>query len=490
MSNILTRILSTFKKEPEPVRRPLRRRGFDAAGTGRLLSSWTTDNTSADYDIYSDLEKLRARSRQLVNNNDYARRYISLCATNVIGANGIKLQSKVQNANGKYDKTANYKIESAWKEWGKSKNCSVDGMLTWRDVQRICIETAVRDGEIIVWVKEGFRNDFKFAVQLLEADHLDIQYNDIPKRIKMGIEYNEYGRPIAYHLFTKHPGDRAYSTMQFVERVRIPATEIIHLFYRERPSQTRGIPWMHSAMTRLNHVGAYEEAELIAARVGASKMGFILNPDGEQYQGDEDSDGNIEIEAEPGTFEQLPVGYDFKEWDPTHPSGNFGPFMKTTLRGIASGMNISYPALANDLEGANYSSLRAGTIEERDAWKVKQQWFIDTLCTPIFERWLTYALLTRMINLPFDRYDKYNTPAWFARSWQWVDPLKDSKAAIEEINAGIRTRTDTLAEQGKDFEDIVDTLRQEMEMLKDAGITITTGKPAETIIEEDDKDGN
>ena len=35
--------------------------------------------------------------------------------------------------------------------------------------------------------------------------------------------------------------------------------------------------------------------------------------------------------------------------------------------------------MANDLEGVNFSSIRSGTLEERDKWAADQQWFIETV---------------------------------------------------------------------------------------------------------------
>ncbi|MCK7513853.1 MAG: ATP-dependent Clp protease proteolytic subunit [Desulfobacterales bacterium] len=60
--------------------------------------------------------------------------------------------------------------------------------------------------------------------------------------------------------------------MESCTYARIPAEQILHTFITERINQPRGVPWMHSAMTRLNNLGAYEEAEIVAARIGAAKM--------------------------------------------------------------------------------------------------------------------------------------------------------------------------------------------------------------------------
>lgn len=102
-------------------------------------------------------------------------------------------------------------------------------------------------------------------------------------------------RPVAYHLFKTHPGNL---TNVDKTRERIPANEINHLFLSNRISATRGIPWMHTAMTRMKMVNGYEEAELTASRISAAKKGgFYVSKDGaEEYEGDTiDGRGNLQM---------------------------------------------------------------------------------------------------------------------------------------------------------------------------------------------------
>ncbi|MBT3840841.1 MAG: phage portal protein [Verrucomicrobia bacterium] len=182
---------------------------------------------------------------------------------------------------------------------------------------------------------------------------------------------------------------------------------------------------MVSAMTRLQMLGAYEEAELTAARVAASKMGFLVKERSEGYIGDTDEAGNPLMEVEPGAIEELPMGTTFQSWNPDHPVGNYAGFVKSCLRGIAAGLGVSYNMLANDLEGVNYSSIRAGLLDEREYYKAVQRWFIDTVITPVFEGWLETNILNGTINLPAAKLEKFNAPDWKPRRWAWVDPLKD-----------------------------------------------------------------
>lgn len=470
IENIMQRF--GYVRTPE---KPRRVRTFGAANIDRLFSSWTTMPYSADSEMRTSLKALRARSRDMVNNNDYAKKFVRMVETNVVGKNGIVMQSQVVNDKNEADELARKKIEEGWANWCRRGNCDVTGKYSFRDIQKLVIASVARDGEVLVRKIRGYDNDFGFALQLIEADHLDENYNDTLKNgnhVKMGVEYNAWNRPVAYHIYPNHPGDVTFGHT-YAERVRIPAGEIAHIFMDQRISQSRGLPWMHAALTRLQMLGAYEEAELIAARIGAAKMGFFTSDTGEKFEGDDTEDGKPIMEVAPGEFDFLPKGYDFKMFDPDHPSTAFQPFVKALLRGIASGLNVSYHYLANDLDAANYSSLRGGEIDVRDAWRDIQCFLIEHFLVEINEEWLRMALLTGAVKLPMSKYDKFKVCKWQPRGWQWVDPEKDINSRKIAIEAGLETRQDVAAEQGKDLEDIFRQLAREKQLAAKYGINIS-----------------
>jgi lambda family phage portal protein len=257
----------------------------------------------------------------------------------------------------------------------------------------------------------------------------------------------------------------------------VPASEIIHLFVPMRAHQTRGVPWMHAAMLSLNDLGGYREAAIVAARVGAAKMGIIVSPTGEEYAGDDkDNEGNIITEAEPGTFEQVAEGTTLESWDPTYPHDQFESFNKAMLRGMAGGLGVAYHTFASDLEGVNFSSARAGVLEERDMWMVLQQWLVEGFNAQVFPEWLMHQMLSKKITLPsgiplpFSKFAKFNAATWQPRRWSWVDPLKDIKANREAIDARVRSISSVIRETGADPDDVFLEIQTEREKLDEMGI--------------------
>jgi lambda family phage portal protein len=155
--------------------------------------------------------------------------------------------------------------------------------------------------------------------------------------------------------------------------------------------------------------------------------------------------------------------------------------VKGVLKGIASGLNVSYVSLASDLEGVTYSSIRQGSLDERDHWRVLQGWLIEHFHLPVFESWLLSALSAPAadsgINLPVDKFDKFNQPLFIPRGWQWVDPQKETDATLTAIDGGLTTLTKALAEKGDDLEEVLRERQAEQELAASLGVELGKPKP-------------
>lgn len=477
------------------------RRDFAAAQSTRLTGGWNARNISANADLYRALDSLRGRSRDLFNNNDYARRFGAMVTANVVGGQGVGLQARIYDAPDRPDEFANGAVEAAWLTWCARGVCDVTGRLSFLDVQNLVILAVARDGEALVRVVRGSSatNAFGFALQVLDIDRLDTKLVRAPGKgvneIKMGVEVNAFGRAVAYWLRPYHPGelflvDSAVSG----SHVRVPADEILHVYKPDRPEALRGLPWMHSAMLRLNHLGAYEEAAVIAARVGAAKMGFFTTPDGAPPSDGDDEDDVPFAEVEPGAFGSLPSGTEFTPFNPDYPHQMFGEFVRANLRGIASGMGVAYHALANDLTSVSFSSIRSGTLEERDQWMAIQSWFIEAFHEPVYREWLASALAFGQVRLPngsalsVAKIEKFRAHVWQPRRWQWVDPRADMEANVLAVEQGFKTRTQVCAELGVDFEDVLAQLKREQDKAEALGVELGKPKPPAPVAPPDPAD--
>lgn len=478
--------------------RRLRESTYKGAEASRLVLDWVTSCLRPDDEIRTDLRRLRGRARELRRNSPLIRQYLHLLSTNVVGPRGALLQAQVRDGRGELDRRTNDMIEAAWTAWAESR-VTVDRRLTFLDLQHLCLETVACDGESFVRKFLGFDSPYGFALQVIDADLVDENYNRERGRegneIRLGVEVDELSAPVAYWPYRDPRSPFATAA----GRYRVDAAEILHLYRSERANQTRGVTWLHSVMFNLKMLAGYVEAELVAARIAAAKMGFVQAKEGaiagEATEETGENGSKLSFEANPGTIEQLPAGWEFNGWDPQHPSTAFPDFLKANMRDVASGLGVSYNALANDLEGVNYSSMRSGLLLERELWRKLQQWWIVTFLRPVYVAWLEMALLTGQLALDSRDFRRYAAHRWVPRGWAWVDPLKDVQAARLAISDGMGSRSDFLAEQGKDLEETLEQLAAEQKLIESYGLKLAA--PAEvkddspaSDEEEEKKNGN
>jgi len=472
----------TQKPAPTSKAGRSRTRNYAAAASSRLNTGWGSQPSPANWHIWQGLQSLRARSREQYRNNDYARRFIAMCKSNIVGPQGIIMQSKAADAGGTADKLAQNAIESTWQEW--SRYCDASGRMTLTEMCRLIVATVAIDGECLV--RRISAGPYGFQLKLIDPERLDIRFNETRSnghRVHMGVEMDQHGKHVAYYLLDE-ADDVHRSSYYTGKHIRVPADEMRHLFLPEMIDQTRGVPWMASALVRMKNLHGYEEAAVIAARIGASKMGFFTAADGEgagALADDETIDGEFIQDAEPGAFEVLPEGYDFTSFNPDYPHQQFADFIKATLRGVASGLGVAYNGLANDLEGVNYSSIRAGVLEEREQWKSLQTWLIDSFMRPVFESWLDTQLAIGTIRvpskngaavpLPANRFEKFRQVSFQPRRWAWVDPLKDMNANAKGIELMLKSRSEIIRDMGRDPDEVWAEIAREKVALETLGIS-------------------
>lgn len=452
-----------FKRgQAQPLPTRTNHKSFIAASQDRFTASWMAGAKAINEELRGDLDRLRARSRDLANNNDYARKFLRMVARNVVGPAGFTFQARVAEPSGAPDRLANNALEVAFFKWSKRGSAEIGGRMSFADLCRTVATTVARDGEALVLKVRGqvAGNPEGLAYQLIDTHRIATQMNRAAvsgeNAIVMGVEVDAYQRTVAVWV---KPDATSGSAK------RIPADDLIHVFLPERPEQLRGIPWMHAAMLALHDLGEFNRSALLAARRGADTLGFIVSPDGTSAaMADDDAGGEAIKLSAPGTYDVLPEGYDIRTPEFAYPNTVYDSFVKTILRRVSSGLDVAYNGLGNDLEGVNYSSIRAGVLEERDQWQTLQAWFIDAFLEPVFDEWFARAMTAGVITmangsaLPVAKADKFRAHEWQGRRWSWVDPMKDIEAARLAIKSGIASPQMIAAQNGVDVEDVLDAI--------------------------------
>lgn len=476
-------LLEERRIRAEAPRRRVQGRDYGGGQLTRLDSDWTAYPRPIDEILYQQMRLLRARSREQCRSNPYAKKFKRLVGANIIGPPGITLISLAKTQAGTPDKATRRAIEDAWVAYGKAKACDIERRLTLRQQWRLAIETVAQDGEVFLRRVYEDRPDNPWGVtyQMLDPELCDIFYREeLPNGnyIRLGIEFDPWRRRVAYHFWKNQRSDPLvpYFGMQ---RIRIPAEEIIHLFLAEDVGQSRGVPWTATALYRLHMHGEYEKAALIASRIGALNGGFFEKEYGDDsFVGEkEGSDEAIVEELNPETpFRELPAGMKFNQYRSDYPRGEFAPFNAAMLQGISAGFLTSYHSISGDLTRTNYASIKFALENERDAWKEGQDWCISDLPEPQFDDWMKMQLLRgtiRVNGIPLrpDYFPAYRSCRWQPRVWSPVDPSIEVKADADAVNARQKSLSSVIRAHGADPEDTFDEIQSDEASLAKRGIS-------------------
>ncbi len=443
----------------------------EASGRGRRSLAWAPGNPGAVAALLASGTELRGKSRDLVRRNAWAQAGIEAFVANAVGT-GIKPQSLSG------DEQFKTQVQALWRDWVEEADAA--GQTDFYGLQALACRAMLEGGECLIRLRPRRPEDglaVPLQLQLLEPEHLPMHLNtDLPATggasspgnvVRSGIEFDSLGRRVAYHLYKSHPEDGRLAPMSGqggMETVRIPATEIIHLFRVLRPGQIRGEPWLSRALVKLNELDQYDDAELVRKKTAAMFAGFVTrqNPeDNLMGEGVAGADGVALAGLEPGTLQILEPGEDIKFSDPADVGGSYSEFLRVQFRAVASALGITYEQLTGDLTGVNYSSIRAGMLEfRRRCEMIQHSVLVHQLCRPVWAAWMKQAVLAGALDAPGfarggpARRRQYSQVKWIPQGWQWVDPEKEFKAMLLAIRAGLMSRSEAISANGYDAEDI------------------------------------
>ena len=452
----------------------------EAAGRGRRSLAWMPGNPGAVAAMLATSAELRGKSRDLVRRNAWAQAGIEAFVANAVGT-GIKPQSLSG------DERFKAEVQALWRDWVEEADAA--GQTDFYGLQSLACRAMLEGGECLIRLRSRRLEDglsVPLQLQLLEPEHLPISLNaDLPSGnvVRSGIEFDNMGRRVAYHLYRSHPEDGRLAPMSGqggIDTVRIDAKEIIHLFRVLRPGQVRGEPWLSRALVKLNELDQYDDAELVRKKTAAMFAGFVTrqNPeDNLMGEGTADSQGISLAGLEPGTLQILEPGEDIKFSDPADVGGSYSEFLRTQFRAVAAAIGITYEQLTGDLSGVNYSSIRAGMLEFRRRCEMVQHGvLVHQMCRPVWAAWMKQAVLASALTAPGfvrggpDRRRQYLAVKWIPQGWQWVDPEKEFKAMLLAIRAGLISRSEAISAFGYDAEDVDREIAADNQRADDLGL--------------------
>lgn len=445
--------------------------------------------SSADAELRSSLPMLRSRSRQMMRDAAYAKRARKLVCDNVIGS-GVGMQAQVMTTRGGLNGPLNEAIEQEWEEWCSADSCHTGGALHFGDLERAAMAQVFEAGEafIRVHLRAFGRSRVPLALELVEAERVADQIADagvgaLRGELRMGVEVDQFQRALRYWIRRRHPGDMYQPDTRQSDLVDgVPASEVFHLRVIDRWPQTRGEPWLHTALRKIDDLHEVTGLEVQAARGSAAFFATIESDDDAPLGNDsDDQESDPVVNIDPMTVQHLDPGKKLAFHQPSRPNVNLDPFVRFMLREVAAAAGTSYESLSRDYSQSNYSSSRLALLDDRDTWRVLQAWWIRNFRLPLHRLWMQQAALAGAVSgLDVRQYAadprKFEAVKFKARGWSWVDPTKEVTAYKEAVKAGFTTVSDVISQTagGQDLEDVLATRQRELAAMAEAGVVVDT----------------
>lgn len=502
---------------------------YDAADQfSDTMANWQPSLWSPDNEINPSRNQVVARVRDMVRNDGWASGSVTRILDNAVGASfrplakvdyrTLALMTGNPQFDAKWADEYGRAIESGWRIWANDPNryCDVERKKTVAQLLRLGFRHKLTDGDALCVMQYrpdrlGYgRAQYATTMQIIDPDRLSNPQErfDMPN-IRGGIEIDEDGVPIAYHIRKAHIGDW-WSGKETMTWARIQRETdwgrpiVIHDFDSDRASQHRGISIFTPIVQRLKMLIKYDEVELQSSILNSIFAAFITSPYDPGLVADSLDTGEDVIKYQKMRREyhdekrlslqggaRIPIlapGESMTALNAVRPTSNFVAFESAALRNVAASLGISTQQLTQDWSDVNYSSARSAMLE---AWKTltrRRDDFANGFAQPILSCFIEELHDLGEVPLPDGAPDflaakaAYCRAQWMGPGRGWVDPVAEKKGAILGMEAGLSTLEMEAAENvGEDWEELLDQRQREREAYIERGLPIPTWLQAENF---------
>lgn len=446
-------------------------RGYEAAKKTRTHKA-NKEGRSANDALFIAGKSIREQARWLDENHDLSIGILDRLCERVIGANGIVIEPQPRDQQGELLTDLADELQRRFANWSLSPE--ITGEYSRPELERLALRSALRDGEVFGQCVRGTAVNLvhpnpqgtAFSIEALEADFVPFAETKPTEGVRQGIRTNAWGQVTAYVVSLDHPADSAGYRLRTKE---IKADSMLHLAFRRRLHQRRGVSLFHGILTRLSDIKDYEESERVAARIAAALAFYIRRGNPDMYTGDGAS-GHREIPIAPGiTFDDLQPGEDVGMIESNRPNVHLTEFRNGQLKAAAAGAMSSYSSISRDYKGS-YSSQRQELVEQDESNRILQQWFTARWSRPVYRAWLQMELLNRTdpLVLPANLDTRTLFDAvYFGPTMPWIDPRKEAEGWELMIAGNVATEADWTRARGRNPTEVKRQRKREVEYNRD-----------------------
>lgn len=476
---------------------------------GRGLSQFNPRPLSGDAAVLPILREANAKAADLAQFHTAGRSALQVHVDQIVGHQWKLKYMPNWRVLGITEEQAHllaYEVESRFEDWFENPIACVDAEenRTGTMLARAVVMEHTKCGE--VFAKSEWRRmrgtPYRTCIKLVSTDRVsNPRGQSNSSNLREGVKVNHHGAAQGFYVRSRHQSEDGFSQggvgwdyqPKYLSNGRL---NFIHVFEPESPGQNRGANTFLSAIGKIKHLDKLQDATLQNAIVNAmyaaviksdlpseellsvlgedamrqGAMAWMLDQKAEYHD-------KANIRLNKSRIPHLLPGEELQLLTAENPGQAFADFEASILRDISRGVNLSYESFSRDYSKTNYSSARASMLEQLKYMLGKRKVIVETAMNHVFALWLEEALSLGIIRLPRSAPSFYEAKrAWTRCQWigsgrLMIDELKEVKAAVARLEAGISTYERETAHLGLDFEEVIEVQSREATLLEQQGRT-------------------
>lgn len=473
---------------------------------------------SADAEVRIAHGPVAGAVRHLLTQSGFLSHGVELNATWIVGGYGLEPSISLNAARlGWTDKAAKQwadELEAGYAEWSDhSESCDAQGRLKFGAMQSAMVKSYLGTGDVIAVLDYGEKSGSQWKTSLNLIDPSRIWTPPLMQNaraiVKDGIEFDERGRAIAYHV-------RPPIGANVSDIIRIPVRNpggkklLVHTFDAE-PGAIRGISPLGAAIGGIMQAMNLHDAAVLQAHIASTIVGIVtsdlpsdavaraIGGDGDPlgammhhrvswHETLKKADAHLRL-GNAGRIVHLSTGERFELHAGKVPFDQHEKIIRLGLAEAARALGLAPEHLHGLKDQATYSALKTAIAEARAVMERRRRIIVEPVCEfalfSVAEEMIADGRLAWMPEqrgsdklADFRRRRAAVKVEWRGPGIEDPDAMKATMAAINRVRFGLSSLTDEIAAQGKDAERVFDNRAADQQALKERGLDLPWPLPA------------
>jgi capsid protein len=125
----------------------------------------------------------------------------------------------------------------------------------------------------------------------------------------------------------------------------------------------------------------------------------------------------------------------------------------------------------------NYASYRSAMLEAWRVFRSRRKWLGEKLCQPVWSMLMEEAYVRKRLKVKafYRNMFDYTCCEWIGPPKGQIEPIKEVSADVLSIKHGLKSREETMLEQGREFNRTMAQIQKEQKTINDKGIVFESG---------------